>query len=122
MINEQVAPEIKNPIEFLKQQYPDAVQVDSREGYEGIIVDPKALVKVATTIRDQLGYDYLSNAAAVDYLGISDHMEMVYHAYRTAGGSGLTFKAQTDREKAEIPSLSSVWPGAEFQEREAWDL
>jgi len=122
MINEQVQQATQSPIDFLKEKYPDAVKADNREGYEGIIVDPKSLVKVATAIRDQLGYDYLSNAAAVDYLGISDHMEMVYHTCRTSGGPVFTFKAQTDREKAEIPSLVSVWPGAEFQEREAWDL
>src|SRR5690606_34025726 len=31
-------------------------------------------------------------------------------------------KARTDRENAEIPSLINVWPGADFQEREAYDL
>jgi NADH-quinone oxidoreductase subunit C/D len=49
-------------------------------------------------------------------------MEMVYHAYRTSGGKGLVFKAQTPRDKAVIPSLVGVWPGSDFQEREAWDL
>ena len=33
-----------------------------------------------------------------------------------------SFKAQTDRENAQIPSLVPVWHGADFQEREAWDL
>jgi NADH-quinone oxidoreductase subunit D/NADH-quinone oxidoreductase subunit C/D len=58
----------------------------------------------------------------VDYLGIGDHLEMVYHAYNTHGGPALVFKAQTPRDNAEIPSLIDVWPGADFQEREAWDL
>jgi NADH-quinone oxidoreductase subunit D/NADH-quinone oxidoreductase subunit C/D len=47
---------------------------------------------------------------------------MVYHAYRISGGGALVFKAQTEREQAEIPSLMSVYPGADFQEREAYDL
>jgi NADH-quinone oxidoreductase subunit D/NADH-quinone oxidoreductase subunit C/D len=113
---------VTNPVDYLKGKFPQWVSDDTREGYEGVIVDKNHLVEVATAIRDDLGYDYLSNAAAVDYLGISDHLEMVYHAFRTSGGPGLAFKAQTDREKAEIPSLVSVWPGADFQEREAWDL
>ena len=49
-------------------------------------------------------------------------MEMVYHAYRTDGGEALVFKAQTDRENAVLPSLYPVWKGADFQEREAYDL
>ncbi|PJF26342.1 MAG: NADH-quinone oxidoreductase subunit NuoD, partial [Phototrophicales bacterium] len=95
---------------------------DLRQGYSGIIVDPAHLVDVARTARDELGFNYLSSATAVDYLGIEDSMEMVYHAYRISGGSALVFKAQTDRDKPEIPSLIAVYPGADFQEREAYDL
>ncbi|NWG16597.1 MAG: NADH-quinone oxidoreductase subunit D [Chloroflexi bacterium] len=114
--------DIKAAVDALKQKFPDAIQDDTRQGYGGIIVDKNHLVEVATALRDDFGFDYLSSATAVDYLGISDHMEMVYHAYRTAGGPALVFKAQTPRDKPEIPSLINVWPGADFQEREAWDL
>mgnify|MGYP001812294167 CR=1 FL=1 len=54
-------------------------------------------------------------ATAVDYMGLGEpdsDMEMVYHAYRIAGGPALVFKAQTPRENAELPSLVEVWPGA----------
>ena len=113
---------IEGSIEYLKAKYPDAIKSDDREGYGGVIVDPDKLLEISTIIHDELGFDYLSSATAVDYLGEGDHMEMVYHAYRTSGGSALVFKAQTDREAPEIPSLISVWKGADFQEREAWDL
>ncbi len=116
------AVDIDGALDYLKQRFPDAVREDDREGYSGIIVDKDKLVDVATTIRDELGFNYLSSATAVDYLGISDHMEMVYHTYRISGGGALVFKAQTDREKAELPSLVPVWKGADFQEREAYDL
>lgn len=106
----------------LKEQFPDAIQDDSRKGYTGIVVDKNRLVEVATAIRDDLGFDLLSSATAVDYYGIEDSMEMVYHAYRTSGGPALVFKAQTDRNDPVIPSLIDVWPGVDFQEREAWDL
>ncbi len=116
------AGDIKTAIEALKQQFPDWVQDDTRQGYSGVLVDRNHLVEVARTMRDQYGFDYLSSATAVDYLGVEDSMEMVYHAYRTSGGPALVFKAQTPREGAEIPSLIDVWPGADFQEREAYDL
>jgi NADH-quinone oxidoreductase subunit C/D len=113
---------LSETLDWLKQRYPDAVKDDERQGFSGIIVDKSKLLEVAQAIREELGFDYLSSATAVDYFGISDHMEMVYHAYRTSGGPALVFKAQTDRESAEIPSLIDVWPGADFQEREAYDL
>jgi len=127
---EQTAPEqpvltdnsVEAVVGWLKDRFPDWVKEDTRTGYEGVIVDKDHLVEVATAIRDDLGFDYLSSATAVDYLGEGDHMEMVYHAYRISGGKALNFKAQTDRENAVIPSLIDVWPGADFQEREAFDL
>jgi len=113
---------IENAIAHLKARFGEAVKDDERDGFGGIVVDRAQLLEVARTMRDELGFDYLSSATAVDYLGISDHMEMVYHAYRTTGGSSLVFKAQTARENASVPSLIDVWPGADFQEREAYDL
>ena len=129
MDNPALAPErqldtttVDEAIGYLRSEHADAVSLDDRDGYQGIIIDSGRLVEVARVIRDDLGFDYLSSATAVDYLGAGDHLEMVYHAYRTSGGGALVFKAQTEREKAEIPSLVSVWRGADFQEREAWDL
>ncbi len=113
---------IEGAIDYLVSARPDAVSLDSRDGYGGVVVAAEQLLEIARLIRDDLGFDYLSSATAVDYLGEGDHLEMVYHAYRTSGGGALVFKAQTDRENAEIPSLTSVWRGADFQEREAWDL
>lgn len=114
--------DVKAAADALKAKFPDWVKDDTRQGFGGVIVDRDHLVEVARAIRDELGFNYLSSATGVDYLGISDHMEMVYHAYRITGGPALVFKAQTPREKAEIPSVIDVWPGVDFQEREAYDL
>jgi NADH-quinone oxidoreductase subunit D/NADH-quinone oxidoreductase subunit C/D len=47
----------------------------------------------------------------------------VYHVYSTRhSGPPLVFKARTPRDNAVVPTLENVWPGADFQEREAWDL
>ena len=109
-------------VDYLKTKFPDAIKDDERQGYSGIIVDRARLVDVARAARDELGFNYLSSATAVDYHGIEDSMEVVYHAYRISGGPALVMKAQTPRDKPEIPSVIDVWPGADFQEREAYDL
>jgi NADH-quinone oxidoreductase subunit D/NADH-quinone oxidoreductase subunit C/D len=117
------APDIAATIAALQERFPGDVKPDDRKGYSGIIVNKDKLVEIATAIRDDFGFNYLSSATAVDYLGQGDHLEMVYHAFSVpAGGPGLVFKAQTSRDNASIPSLIRVWPGADFQEREAYDL
>ncbi len=105
----------------LDEQFPGAVATDTRKNYSGYLVTPDKLVEVATALRDQAGYTYLSSATAVDYLA-EGKMEMVYHLYRIEGGGPLVLKAQTPRDQAVLPSLVPVFPGADFQEREAWDL
>lgn len=117
---------IEESIDHLKEQFPNIVTDDNRDGYSGIMVDTDNLREVAQYAKDTLGFDYLSSATAVDYLNEGFHtedcIEMVYHAYRTTGGGALCFKAQTDRENSVAPSLTPVWKGADFQEREVWDL
>ena len=112
---------IADPLDHLNEQYGEAIQQDEREGYEGIIVDSSKLVDVATTLRDDLGYDFLGSLNYVDYLD-DGFFEVVYNVYNTKGGPGVNIKARTPRDAASLPSLVSVWPGADFQEREAWDL
>ncbi len=100
---------------------PGAATPDPRPNYQGWIVQPGKLIELATAIRDRFGFDLLSSVTGVDYFPST--MEVVYHAYRTVGGPGLVFKVQVPRQDPiEVPSLTPIWPGAEFQEREIWDL
>jgi NADH-quinone oxidoreductase subunit D/NADH-quinone oxidoreductase subunit C/D len=102
-------------------RFDGGVVPDARKGYTGYIVAPEKLVEFAAFLRDELGYDYLSSVTGVDYQP-DGKMEVVYHVYRSIGGSGLVFKVQTERDNAVAPSLVPIYPGAEYQEREAWDL
>ena len=105
----------------LQERFPESVSQDERDGYDGYIVDSDKLIEFAATLRDDFGFDYLSSVTGVDYLP-ENQMEVVYHAYRSTGGAALVFKVQVARENPIVPSLVSVYPGADFQEREAWDL
>jgi NADH-quinone oxidoreductase subunit C/D len=105
----------------LESRFPDVIVPDTRQGYEGYIVQPGNLTEVATALRDEMGYDYLSSVTAVDYLP-EEMMEVVYHLYKSTGGPALILKAQVPRDNAVVPSLTPIYPGADFQEREVWDL
>jgi NADH/F420H2 dehydrogenase subunit C len=109
---------------YLQEQFPGAVR-EAPEPFQGLIVDREELVAVATHLRDELGYDYLSNVTAVDYPeqsdGLSPRFEVVYHLFQGEGGP-LTLHVHADREDPTVPSLAPVFPSADFQEREAWDL
>jgi len=105
----------------LATRFPETVKPDERAGYEGFIVEAQNLLEVIEYVRDELSYDYLANLTAADYVtdGI---MEVVYHFYRSTGGGALCLKVQVQRDEAAVPSLFSLYPGADLQEREVYDL
>src|SRR5512136_499984 len=105
----------------LAQRFPGVVTKHARQGYSGWLVDRNSLIQVATAVRDEFGFDLLSSVTGVDYF--PDKMEVVYQVYKTTGGPGMMFKVQVPRvDPIEIASVTPVWPGAEFQEREIYDL
>lgn len=101
--------------------FPQFLTTDSRPGYGGYIVNTEHLLDFVTTLRDNIGYDYLSSVTGVDYIA-DNRMEVVYHVRKSTGGAPLVFKVQLPREDPVVASVVPVYPGAEFQEREAWDL
>jgi NADH:ubiquinone oxidoreductase subunit D/NADH:ubiquinone oxidoreductase subunit C len=105
----------------LSERFPQSVSLDSRTGYSGWVVAPEHLLLVAKALRDEENYHYLSSITGVDYPP-ENRLEAVYHFYRMSGGPALVMKTGVARDNPILPSLTSVFPGAEFQEREIWDL
>lgn len=116
-MSEEVLVEEKTELE---ERFPELSR-DDRIGYEGYFVPAEKLVEFATGLRDEFGYDFLSSVTGVDYLP-EEKLEVVYHAYQTTGGPALVYKVQVPRDNPVVPSLTPVFPGANLQEREAWDL
>jgi NADH-quinone oxidoreductase subunit C len=68
--------------------------------------------------------DFCSCVTGVDYLK-AGHIEVVYHLYSVAQKQGpivLKVRASRELEQCRVPSLTPLWRGCEFQEREAFDL
>jgi NADH/F420H2 dehydrogenase subunit C len=104
----------------LAARFPGVVSPDARPGYAGWIIATDKLIDVLTALRDEFGYDLLTSLTGVDYP--PDKMEVVYHLIQTTGGHPLVVKTQIPRSDPTVPSATAVWKGADFQEREAWDL
>jgi NADH-quinone oxidoreductase subunit C/D len=118
----QVSSPMAEMISALEERFSGAVQPAE---YEGVVVAPDRLGDVATFLRDELGYAYLSLVSGVDYpeptAGFPARYEAVYHLFRSQG-EALTLHVHADRSDPVVPSLVSVWPSASVHERETWDL
>ncbi|HUJ11105.1 MAG TPA: NADH-quinone oxidoreductase subunit C [Verrucomicrobiae bacterium] len=95
-----------------------------------LLVDRDHFYAVAKFLRDDPRFqmDFCSCVTGVDYLPKDDKpgcIEVVYHLYSVALKQGpIVLKARAPREidQCHVPSLTPLWRGCEFQEREAYDL
>jgi NADH/F420H2 dehydrogenase subunit C len=93
-------------------------------------VQPHELVRVCQWLKSAPDFqmDYVSNLTAVDYppdpaAGGAGRMDIVYHLYSMAQKHGpVALKVTLPRSNPAIASLTTVYRGAEFQEREVYDL
>ncbi len=97
-------------------------------GDETLVVDPKRVLDAMRVLRDDehLQLDFLVDLTAVDYLGREPRFEVVYHLRSMKTGARLRVKAPLaepeDGSNPIIDSVVSLWPGANWFEREVWDL
>lgn len=97
---------------------------------EALFVAPEHLLAYLTHLRDNEGYDFLSSVTAVDYSAykgklrgdVSERFDVVYHLYSTSKGGGALPLHVRVPENETVPSATSVFPGANLQEREVYDL
>ena len=81
------------------------------------------IVEVLTKLRDdpELAFEVLIDIAGVDYPARKNRFDVVYHLLSVRKNSRLRIKLETDEDTA-VPSLVSVFPNANWYEREAYDM
>ena len=86
-----------------------------------VTVPPTLLAAVARKLRDdpETACDMLLCLSVVDYL---DRFEVVYHLQSLGKNHRIVVKTNAPYEDPHVPSLISVWPGADWYEREGHDL
>lgn len=99
----------------LKEKHPQ-VQINDA----GHIIIPAAqLSTVMRELRDIHGYNFLTNVTGADYL---EHFEMVYNLSKIGTPEIIHIKTKVDRSNPVVDSMVPLWGGANWQEREVFDL
>jgi NADH-quinone oxidoreductase subunit C len=96
----------------------------SADGMPTIVVEPSRLVEVCERLRDdpELRFAVCLDVTAADHLPRRPRFDVVYHLTSPERLVRLRIRVQTDGVQPEIPTVSGVWPSANWQEREVYDL
>jgi NADH-quinone oxidoreductase subunit C len=81
-------------------------------------------LRAAQFLRDdtELAYTFLEQLCGVDYLGRTPRFEVVTHLTSMTHLHRITLKVGADGDEPTVPSLTPLFPTANYQERETWDL
>lgn len=93
--------------------------IPQKGDYLGLEVEREHLVAVCHFLRDQLGFDLLTSISGVDML---DHLETVYHIRSITHNQLIQLKVRLDNQKPDVDSVASIWPTANWLERETYDM
>ena len=97
------------------------LETSSYLGQHFVVVEPAVVVDVIRYLKTEEAYDFLVDLTAVDFPQRPARFELVYNLYSFASNTRLRVKtrvAEADRPQ----SLTSVFPGANWLEREIFDM
>ncbi len=103
----------------IEEKFPGST-VESGQDY--LLVKNEALLETLTLLKETAGldFDYLNHITAVDYY---QYFEVIYQLSSLEQNHSVVVKARCyERENPSLPSVTGIWQGADFQEREIFDL
>ena len=103
----------------IEEHFPGSIAESSQQS---LVVDKEFLLAAATYLKTTPGldFDYLTSITAVDYY---DYFEVIYQLTSLQHNHSLVVKTRCyRRDNPTLPSVVGLWRGADFQEREIYDL
>lgn len=124
MSNENMQDALKTLGDLISQELGDAVTgVEVAFCELNIDVDTNSIIKTMRFLRDDHRTNFISfvDMCGVDFPGRESRFDVVYHLMSPKLNTRIRVRA-TANESDPVPSITSIYPAAEWFEREAWDM
>ena len=111
-------------IDAIKGVAPDAATSEFRDQTR-VVVPAASLLAVMTMLRDRRHFNLLVDVTCVDYLNYrdaTDRFGLVYLLANTVTNERVTIRTFLNEPDLTVPSVVSLWAGANWLEREVWDM
>ena len=113
-------------IQYLRQRFAKRILASHAfRGDETIVIPREGLREIFSFLKEDphLDFNFLTDITAVDYLGKKEpRFEIVYHLYSLRAKHRLRVKVPVPAEDPVVDSLLPLWKGANWLEREVWDM
>ena len=112
-------------LEKLKEHFPSTIEVEEEfRGDLSVRVKKDQIVGVSEYLRNdpELRYDLIVDVCGVDMYRPEARFEVVYHLYSLQNKEYLRLKVEVDESDPVVDTVSHIWPGANWHERETFDM
>jgi NADH-quinone oxidoreductase subunit C len=116
-------------LETLNAKFPGAFTTGTfRDNHRVVVTAAKAfeiLFPMMKCLKEEHGFDMLTELGGIDYMhypNATDRFGVVYGLTNTKSGERLFVKAYANDPDPELPSVISLWRGADWMEREVYDM
>lgn len=113
-------------VEVVQEKFPQAVlETVEFRGEQTIVLKPEQLVAVCAYLQKNLQYTFFTDVTAVDWPERVPRFDIVYHLLSIPNQCVLALKVRVGERKEKhpsVPTVTGVWPGANWYEREIYDL
>ncbi|MEQ9619209.1 MAG: NADH-quinone oxidoreductase subunit C [Deltaproteobacteria bacterium] len=112
----------------LNTEFPGAVKtIIEYRGETTLVVLKEKVSEICRSLKDDFGFTFLADLTAVDYLEVkTPRYEVVYHVHRFGPefdeNIRIRLKAEVEGKEPTIDSVTPVWSGADWLEREVYDM
>ncbi len=116
---------ISTVVELLQSRFPGSIlSVNEFRNETTVGIVKEAIVEVCSFLRDDEAcrFDYLSDLCGADAYTPENRFEVVYNLLSLTHKHRIRLKIFTDEAKPHVPSVTTVWAGAAWPEREAYDM
>ncbi len=108
-------------VETIKERFAASAQEFRNEVI--LIVPAEQIVEVCRMLRDEFGFDMLSDETAVDYWPEENpRFHVVYQLYSIAHNLRLCLRVPVLGRSPSVPTIEGIYPNANWHEREIWDM
>ena len=112
-------------LDRLKAEFPAGLELANEYcGELTVVVKKGDLVAVSRFLRDDasLRFDSIRDVCGADYYRPDDRFEVVYNLYSLPNKARLRVKVRVDESDLHVPTVTGIWAGANWMERETYDM
>ncbi len=121
--HEKATTRVDAVISALKKEFTDAIgETIVYAGERTVRVDADRIVDVCVFLKDQQGFNYLSDIGGIDRFTEDDRYEIFYNLVDLNDSKRIRLVIRLDEDDLSAPTVTGVYPAANWNERECYDM